>query len=441
MGTLKVRYPSGQWSAILGSGYDAANTARWNSAWGFIASQKSASSSWSNATSTLSDITAGALPNSVTAYLYASRKYRIYFQAQFLDTAAGASEFVVLQPNFNGVTYSENNALNMPVANIGIFTWYETIYTPAADGNVTFKMQGRRGSSSTGTVSITNANNAPLLYMIEDLGPITPASIAPPTAGPRVVASGNALGIVAFGALDTTVTTLPASTSTKTTLTLSCFTAVGRRYRINFVMRATSAASQAYAACQLYKDGSGQYPVVGDRYMQVTTPGYCGVNVHWYVDGDDATHTWDVYMQPGTVAVATYPAPGGLFYIEDVGPNTYPALPLPTTYQAWTPITNFQNNWVNFDTARTAQYRKIGDEVKMRGVVKGGTVGYGTPMFNLPVGFRPVTGRDEDWVVRAAGAPANLTVFANGNVSVVDNTGGQSVTYVYLNGVSFSTTA
>jgi len=57
---------------------------------------------------------------------------------------------------------------------------------------------------------------------------------------------------------------------------------------------------------------------------------------------------------------------------------------LPT---AWTPVT-FTGGWVNFGGAyQTAQYRKVGDVVQMRGVIKSGTMGAAAA--TLPVGFRP----------------------------------------------------
>jgi len=54
---------------------------------------------------------------------------------------------------------------------------------------------------------------------------------------------------------------------------------------------------------------------------------------------------------------------------------------------AWTAVT-FQNGWVNMGAPyQDAQYRKVGDVVQLRGMMKSGTIT--TAAFSLPVGFRP----------------------------------------------------
>ena len=54
---------------------------------------------------------------------------------------------------------------------------------------------------------------------------------------------------------------------------------------------------------------------------------------------------------------------------------------------AWTAVT-FQNSWVNYGSPYgNVMYRKVGDRVFLRGVMKNGTVG--AAAFTLPVGFRP----------------------------------------------------
>jgi hypothetical protein len=54
---------------------------------------------------------------------------------------------------------------------------------------------------------------------------------------------------------------------------------------------------------------------------------------------------------------------------------------------AWTAVT-FTNSWVNFgSTQQTVQYRKVGDMVQIRGMMKSGTIAAGA--FTLPSGFRP----------------------------------------------------
>lgn len=54
----------------------------------------------------------------------------------------------------------------------------------------------------------------------------------------------------------------------------------------------------------------------------------------------------------------------------------------------WT-APSLEGTWVNFDATnwQPAQYRKVGEVVMIRGLVKNGTAN--TTIFTLPVGFRP----------------------------------------------------
>jgi hypothetical protein len=55
---------------------------------------------------------------------------------------------------------------------------------------------------------------------------------------------------------------------------------------------------------------------------------------------------------------------------------------------AWT-VPAYAGTWSNLGGAfQVAQYRKVGDEVQMRGVAQGGAAG--STIFTLPVGFRPI---------------------------------------------------
>lgn len=53
---------------------------------------------------------------------------------------------------------------------------------------------------------------------------------------------------------------------------------------------------------------------------------------------------------------------------------------------AWTAVT-FQNGWQNYGGNQNCQYRKIGDRVYLRGMMKSGSLN--NPAFTLPVGFQP----------------------------------------------------
>jgi hypothetical protein len=101
---------------------------------------------------------------------------------------------------------------------------------------------------------------------------------------------------------------------------------------------------------------------------------------------------------------------------------------------AWTAPT-FQNAWVNFGFASTqwslAGYRKIGDMVWLKGLVKSGTVG--AAIFTLPVGYRPSA--DALFAVDSNNLFGVIDVTSAG---VVKLTTGSNV-YVQLDGLVFST--
>lgn len=102
---------------------------------------------------------------------------------------------------------------------------------------------------------------------------------------------------------------------------------------------------------------------------------------------------------------------------------------------AWTALT-LLNSWVNFGgSQQTAQYRKVGDVVQVRGLVKSGAAN--TVAFNLPAGFRPPADLEFPIVGAAAAAFAAVGVLVGGNVTIF--TAG-ATTDIAIN-FSFSTTA
>lgn len=105
---------------------------------------------------------------------------------------------------------------------------------------------------------------------------------------------------------------------------------------------------------------------------------------------------------------------------------------------AWTNVT-FQNGWVNFGAPyQNVQYRKIGDIVYVRGMMKSGTINQ--IAFTLPAGFRPPA---EVYLPTTsnAGSPTDTyaTVTARIDGGMVPTPPGGNV-YFNVN-VSFSVTA
>lgn len=99
----------------------------------------------------------------------------------------------------------------------------------------------------------------------------------------------------------------------------------------------------------------------------------------------------------------------------------------------WTAVT-FTNGWANFGGGyQTAQYRKIGDMVYVRGTISGGAVA--TSPFTLPAGFRPPAVMQFPAAI-FAGSRTLIVIQINsaGVVTIYDNTGN-----VDLNTIAFST--
>ena len=98
------------------------------------------------------------------------------------------------------------------------------------------------------------------------------------------------------------------------------------------------------------------------------------------------------------------------------------------------------NSWVDFGgTFDNVEYRRVGDEVQLRGMAKDGTASGGTDCFVLPAGFRPPN--TVMFNVISNGALARVDVLADGSVEVSVGLPTVSNTYVNFSGIRFSVTA
>ena len=100
------------------------------------------------------------------------------------------------------------------------------------------------------------------------------------------------------------------------------------------------------------------------------------------------------------------------------------------TDSGWIAVTSFSASWVNFGSIyQDAAYRKIGNQVFLRGLVKDGTIG--SAIFTLPTGYRPA-----DTVLMSTisnNAAGRVDVASTGNVACT--LGNNS--YVTLDNLSF----
>lgn len=84
---------------------------------------------------------------------------------------------------------------------------------------------------------------------------------------------------------------------------------------------------------------------------------------------------------------------------------------------AWTTLP-LSSGWVNFPGRQAAQYRKIGDEVQLRGMIRSGTFTPGTVCAVLPNGWLPPG--DDTYPASTGGGAGYLLVSVTGQVQVYD---------------------
>jgi hypothetical protein len=431
-GTLKARVGSA-WVPILGAGQEAANLARWNTAWGRVGQ------SAVKATTLPAGAPQLACTDPLTVTLTSGRRYRIkvVFRAMACGNKNGSASFGLFDGGFNTGLFDGW----ISVANNYGGGTIENFYDGDGITHV-YDVRGNGQSTDTTSPMVISAGAGSILY-VEDVGPTVLASVAPPTAGPRVVASGNALGIVAMGALNTPNPVIAQNTYGNVTQDMSVFWAVGRRYRVVLSVRATSNA--AYPSSFMCRLSLNPGSPTTEKWRSPSTS-YEGGEFTWVYDGDGTTHVLSCQMSSQQGVLTVYTDYTGWFYCEDIGPNMSPALPIPETPPAWTALTPLQSGWVA--TTETPGYRKIGDIVSLRGCATiTGPYSPNYPFATLPVGFRPPrlvranfpahkSNVGGAWMIRAS-------IMPDGSIALSEysNTADQANPNISLDNYQFSTTA
>jgi len=290
-------------------------------------------------------------------------------------------------------------------------------YSWVLDGDGTTKNLNVTIASPTTNISLYTETGGS--FYIEDMGPnVRPALplTAPPPDG--YVSPGNALGAVAIGSFSAASFSVSANTTISNALTTTLL--AGRRYRLVCLLRAANILTlPSTFTLNVSRDGTST-PASGTTVFTV----WHGANQAWtgsilgeiLIDGDGLSHTFYAWMGNIINTFTIFTDSGSCFYIEDVGPNVNPALPVPATPPAWTPVSAFLNGWTTNSAGGLGpvRYRKVGDIVSIEGIVVPGTLQQ--PAFNLPVGFRPPVDR---YFSTIAGTAANTTIVGgNGNVIV-----------------------
>lgn len=433
MGTLKAKV-GGVWTPVTGNPQSAADLARWNSAWGIIAIGalggivNISSAGYTDFTPTLS----------VT--LIAGRRYRLYCIARAADAGVtGVANRDVVFRIMDGATVvgggEQQRYMSYGTQYDGVAT--EWVFT--GDGKAhTYKVQ-----ATTATSSISLFADAPNQFYIEDVGPVVLAAISPPAASPRVVASGNALGIIGMGAFIPPLAprTIAVNTETALTYPLPFFAAVGRRYRVRFQARAITYTTGAGNTSFFLRDNGTvtRSASGGDPYTFVSGA-YTGASYDWLFEGDGLQHS--VELLCNGIAMSIY-VDYGLWYVEDIGPNSVPALPIPETPPAWTALT-LASGWTFAGIWDKPGFRKVGDLVHVRGFAMMTTASPPSTIATLPVGFRPPSGNIYGTIggdTPTSPVFTRIQITSNGNIGWASGPTPAVNNWVSLSLPPFSTTA
>lgn len=104
----------------------------------------------------------------------------------------------------------------------------------------------------------------------------------------------------------------------------------------------------------------------------------------------------------------------------------------------WTPVI-FQNGWQNFGSGfQSCQFRKVGSDVVLRGIAKGGTLN--VAIFTLPVGYRPAATLGPAVIASQTTGEAGvrLGIATDGTVTTGTFGAPQTNGWVFLDNVRFS---
>lgn len=415
----------------------ADNANYWNSSWGRVA----------YATRT-SDLT-GTMQSDVAVITLnytgvPGRRYRVTASGWAYKNSGDSNSNITLKLKIDTTTWQQHNTY----CGNGLTTEFGLSYDFDADSMGGLHAHSLTINSQVSYVNIGAATSYPCILTIDDIGPVSKAAVNPPAGQPTIATAGNALGVVAVGAGLPNAPTVITGPSVwgAVTQTMNAYLATGRRYRVLFSARAISVGTPNAADCSV-RLVTNPSTYAGERHFYAAGA-FETVTLEWLLDGDNANHavvvqmmsvatTLNVYAEPTPGSGA---APGSYFYVEDVGPNQAPALPIPDTPPGWTPMT-LGANWVNLGGGYpTAQYRKIGDVVSVRGLISALAGASISSIAVLPVGFRPPTIHPNATIMNDKFARVDVKTDGTFALMAYDSTFNPGSTWVNLDGIWFSVT-
>ena len=360
---------------------DDAALARWNSAWGVVGK-----GAFNLANGAAIPASATTVLGSCSTTLVAGRRYLLKLWLNGWSAASPMTGY-----------FNVNASGNAGDVSGGPWKWtggnYDSLGLewPIVPGTTATSNGALLAGPQTFRVSFTNQSavagghyNDQGFFDIFDVGPVTPAAVSPPAGATPVVAAGNAIGIVAVGSfVGSAAYSLAAGTDVRFTNYLPFTSVVGRRYRMHCQLRVVGATTGN--GINFLPHGPGVGGASWDLWHTTANYGYANIEVLFDGNGTSGNYWWG---GSSSTAVTLYLDTMSSFYIEDVGPNSVPALPIPETPPAWQPAT-LLNGWYVTAGDQPAQYRKVGDMVYVRGYLKHANVTAQGNVIILPPGFRP----------------------------------------------------
>jgi hypothetical protein len=344
-------------------------------------------------------------------------KYAVFAYASFaLSAAVGARRLLGIGKNWSSGTPSANIIASVEnagdsAANAGV-TYYEVLDLVA--GDVLTPLFWQNSGGALNTYISAGVGNTPYFGVSMITG--MPGSTGTDTGPQPITPAAGVSGLFTYRAVNgwvyvEGVLTFP-SLAAGATATVAAVGAIPAAYR---------------PASSIYVPGRGG-------------AGSFGLQIGRYTDGSITVVNTTGAAITTAQLVMSYPMvdPGAPIY----GPSAVDT--------GWITPT-FTNGWTNYSGAfNQAGYRRIGNQVFLRGLVVG-TTGAANPMFTLPVGFRPtsqnlLTAGNQVTTSSAASAgtahthtvaavSTRLNVTAAGLVSVEATTASNA--YTSLDGVSF----
>lgn len=310
----------------------------------------------------------------------------------WFDTSAGYGELKVRSGGTFKTVEDPVDSQTADEVSIGVGQPVATNYelwvdTTSAPENLKAKVAG----------SWKSINNEVVISGTEPPDPNVELWIDTATAAPvfsqTYISPGNAIGVVAVGSvIQGDPYNIPSNTYTKITSDIVFTPIVGRKYRVILTIPAVGSIGPETDIPLSFKLRNSTTPFPYDYTMWInglkTAQDFATLT--WVFNGDGAVKTLNVALNPlptSTLGAQLYTQYNAQFYVEDIGPNANPVLPVPTPDPPWTAASPFTNSYTNLAGGQPLQYRKVGDEVFIRGAIKPGTVG--ASCFTLPAGFRP----------------------------------------------------